>query len=136
MTRRVDEITQAGFQDLIIGHRPDKNQPVDGNQAARKQQAKDDFAGQHHPTPETGTIAQEQYGNQQGNRPDDAMDNDLDGRNIGQPFEVDRCQSPENEGAQRSNHAQAMVHFVIRKWVCHSYCATTGSRTMLLAFPG
>ncbi len=92
--QRVNKVAEARFKHVMVIHRPDEQQPVAADQYRRKRQQEDLFRGLQQRFNAGPLTADAHQRDHKEKRPDDAVSEDLVGRNIGDKFEVRRGDTP------------------------------------------
>jgi hypothetical protein len=103
--QRIDEVSEAGFDHAIMVHRPDVAVPVDGEHDGAGGKAPHDVRIAHGRTEPRPLPAEAQDHQQEDQRPDHAVHQDLVGRDPPQHLEVDRDGAPHEIGRNRQEDA-------------------------------
>lgn len=102
--QRIDEIAEAGFDHVVVGDRPDIDQPVGAEQHGRQHEAEEYPRLEHHVQP-FPLAPQHQHDEQETERPQHAVRQDLHGGHVTQRVEINGEQAPAEEGQGRVNDA-------------------------------
>lgn len=98
--QRIDEIAEAGFDHVVVGDRPDIHQPVGAEQQGGQHEAEEHARLAHHVQP-FPLAPQHQHDQQEAERPQHAVRQDLQWRHAVQRVEINGEQAPAEKGQGR-----------------------------------
>ena len=112
--QRIDKIAQAGFQHMMVIHRPDKQQPVAAHQHRRERQQEHLFRRFQQPFDLRPLTADADQRDHEKEGPDHAVSQNFIGGNIVDKLEVRRRDTPDKIGGQGQKNPHPRLFSVHR----------------------
>jgi hypothetical protein len=110
--QRVDEVTQAGLDHVVVVDRPDIDQPVQTQQHSRGDETAEHARLAQHGEPGP-LLAHRQHDHQEQQRPQHAVRQDLQGRHFADGMEIQGEQAPAQEsqggGKDAGTHGESQI---------------------------